>query len=91
MKDAILNVRLDSALKEQTNILLKSKGLTHSQLITMLYRYIANTKEIPFELNYEPNAETLAAMEEAEKIANNSIARRKYGKGKEVINSILEE
>jgi len=60
-KTATLTVRIDPALKQETEKLLRDMGLTPSQAITLFYTQINLQHELPFPINL-PNEETLQAM-----------------------------
>lgn len=57
--------RLDNELKTQAFSVFKSYGVNPAQAIKMFLRQVVETNSIPVKLDYQPNAETLAAMEDA--------------------------
>ncbi|MBD8894259.1 type II toxin-antitoxin system RelB/DinJ family antitoxin [Roseibium litorale] len=59
-----VRARIDPALKEEAALVLDSLGLTISDVMRMMLTRIAREKALPIELT-RPNAETIAAMEEA--------------------------
>jgi addiction module RelB/DinJ family antitoxin len=65
-KTATLTIRLDPALKKQTERVLNEMGLTPSQAITLFYKQIKFQRRLPFEIRLpkEPNEETLQAMDD---------------------------
>ena len=65
-KTATLTIRLDPALKNQTEKLLGELGLTPSQAITLFFRQIGYQRGLPFEISlpHEPNEETIQAIED---------------------------
>lgn len=66
-----LNIRIDDELKKEAEDLFRYLGLTMSSAITMFLRSAVNNDGIPFELKrHEPNAETIAAMEDAKNDRN---------------------
>ena len=86
-KTATVRARIDPETKRKAEAILKRLGLTHSALITMTYRAVAETGGIPFSLHV-PNAETRAAMEELE----TGKGREAKGKNaKDVLAHILED
>lgn len=59
--------RLDDELKAQAFSVFKSYGVNPAQAIKMFLRQVVETNSIPVKLDYQPNAETLAAMMELER------------------------
>lgn len=72
--NAYVRVRIDAALKEEAALVLGSLGLTISDVMRMTLTRIARDGALPIELA-RPNAETLAAMQEARAIASSGNAR----------------
>lgn len=67
--NAYIRARIDQELKDDATAVLDSLGLTVSDVMRMMLTRIAREKALPIELT-RPNAETLAAMEEAREIAS---------------------
>ena len=62
--NALVQTRIDGALKEEAAAVLATMGLTVSDAVRMMLVRVAHDKALPFEpLN--PNPETIAAMREA--------------------------
>lgn len=61
---SMLHVRLDDDLKAQGNAVLEAIGLSASEAIRLFYKRVVAEQAFPLELKV-PNAETRAAMEEA--------------------------
>ncbi|MDD0824687.1 type II toxin-antitoxin system RelB/DinJ family antitoxin [Mannheimia sp. AT1] len=57
--------RTNAEVKNNAFDVIKSYGMTPSQVFNMFLTEIANTKTIPLSLNYQPNLETQLAMKEA--------------------------
>lgn len=74
--NAYVRARIDQELKDDATAVLDSLGLTISDVMRMMLTRIAREKALPIELT-RPNAETLAAMEEAREIAGRRRARFK--------------
>ncbi|WP_288429327.1 type II toxin-antitoxin system RelB/DinJ family antitoxin [uncultured Agrobacterium sp.] len=66
--NAYVRARIDQEIKDDATAVLDSLGLTVSDVMRMMLTRIAREKALPIELT-RPNAETLAAMEEARAIA----------------------
>ena len=64
-----VSIRLDTQLKKQAEELFADLGLNMTVAMTMFLRQAVRKQGIPFEISRIPNAETIAAMQEAEKIA----------------------
>jgi DNA-damage-inducible protein J len=86
MKTATLNVRLEPRLKGQAERVLKALGLSPTEAVTLYYRQIALRRGLPFDVCI-PNAETVAALEEAERGGGKVY----HGTGKQVIDAVLAD
>ena len=64
-----VSIRMDTGLKRQAEDLFSDLGLNMTTALTMFLRQAVRSQGIPFEISRIPNAETIAAMEEAERIA----------------------
>lgn len=62
--EAMVRARIDGQVKEKAATVLAEMGLSVSDAIRMLLVRVAAEKALPFEARV-PNAETVAAMEEA--------------------------
>ncbi len=65
IKEATIQSRINSDLKEKVGNILDKLGLNHSEAINIFYRQIFLNKGIPFNLEI-PNKTTLEALEELE-------------------------
>ncbi|GHV52727.1 DNA damage-inducible protein [Deltaproteobacteria bacterium] len=63
-QNQLVQARVDGAIKAQATAALADIGLTVSDAVRILLTRVAREKMMPLEL-LTPNAETLAAMEEA--------------------------
>lgn len=65
-----ISIRMDSDLKEQADALFMELGMNISTAFNIFVRQSVREGRIPFEISLnQPNAETIAAMLEAERIA----------------------
>ena len=64
--DAIVRARIDGQVKEKAAHVLADMGLTVSDAIRLMLVRVANEKALPFAVKV-PNAETVAAMQEADR------------------------
>lgn len=77
-KTAVINIRTEPDIKAQAEALYKSMGVSLSDAINMFLYKSIESRGLPFSLVREiPNAETMAAIQEAEDIA----AGRKSAQG----------
>lgn len=74
MASSMLHVRLDDELKAQATKALAAIGLSTSDAVRLLFHRVVADQAFPLELKV-PNAETRAAMAEAEAIARTGAAR----------------
>ena len=69
-KTASLNIRLDSEVKKNAETVYSRYGLSLAEAVTVFIHQSCNVGGMPFDLRPKrPNAETLAAMAEAERIS----------------------
>ncbi len=75
MSTATIQVRMDSALKKETEAALKSMGLSMSTAIHLFCRQVVNQGRIPFDIVAPniPNAKTRKAMDDA--LAGKNLSR----------------
>ena len=62
--NALVQTRINGAVKAEAAAVLAAMGLTVSDAVRLLLIRVAQDKALPFE-PFRPNAETIAAMEEA--------------------------
>ena len=77
MSTSLINVRLDAILKREAEELFSDLGLNMTAAICMFLRQAVREQAIPFRVcKYsKPNATTIAAMQEAERIAHDPNAK----------------
>jgi DNA-damage-inducible protein J len=63
--NALVQTRINGVVKAQASAVLATMGLTVSDAVRLLLTRVAHDKALPFE-PLRPNAETIAAMEEAQ-------------------------
>ncbi|SFH62250.1 type II toxin-antitoxin system RelB/DinJ family antitoxin [Selenomonas caprae] len=75
MATATIQVRMDSALKKETEAALKSMGLNMSTAIHLFCRQVVNQGRIPFDIVAPniPNAETRKVLDDA--LAGKNLSR----------------
>ncbi len=62
--NTLIEISVDGAVKEEATAVLAAMGLTISDAIRLLLMRVAHDHQLPFD-PFLPNAETVAAMEEA--------------------------
>ncbi len=62
--NALVQTRINGTVKDEAAAVLATMGLTVSDAVRLLLTRVAHDKALPFE-PLRPNAETIAAMEEA--------------------------
>jgi DNA-damage-inducible protein J len=62
--NALVQTRINGAVKEEASAVLATMGLTVSDAVRIMLTRVAHDKALPFEV-LRPNAETIAAMEDA--------------------------
>ena len=92
MSTTNINVRVDSALKQEAEALFKDLGLNMSSAITMFLRSAINYDGIPFEVKRPtPNAETRAALDEYEEMKKNPGNYKRYDSFDDVLNEVFDD
>jgi len=71
---SMIHVRMDNDLKKRATEALAAMGLSTADAVRLLFHRIATDQTFPLELKV-PNAETRAAMEEAEQLKAKGRAR----------------
>lgn len=64
-KTEVLRLRIDSNLKKEADEVAKTMGMTTADAVRIFLARFASEKKFPFD-HEVPNAETVAAMKEAE-------------------------
>lgn len=71
---SMLHVRVDDDTKEKATIALNAMGLSMSDAVRMFLKRVVAEQAIPFDIRV-PNAETRAAMAEADELIRQRRAR----------------
>ena len=72
-KTASLNIRLDSEIKKTAESVYSHYGLSLAEAVTVFIHQSCNIGGLPFDLRpARPNAESLAAIAEANRISHDS-------------------
>ena len=84
-----MSIRMDVELKKQAEAMLSDMGLNMTTAMNMFLRQVVRQGRIPFEIATDiPNAETLAAIEEAEDMLSGKISAKKYSSTKELFEEL---
>ena len=68
-----ISIRMDSELKKQADLLFEELGMNITTAFNIFVRQALREGKIPFDISiHNPNKRTVAAMIEAERIANDS-------------------
>lgn len=87
---ATINFNVDENVKNEASDLFKSLGLDMTTAMNLFLRQAINYGGIPFEIR-KPNAETLAAIEEVEKIKRGELKAKKYNRFSDLVKDLKEE
>ncbi|HHX96653.1 MAG TPA: type II toxin-antitoxin system RelB/DinJ family antitoxin [Clostridia bacterium] len=86
-----LTMRIDKELKDQAEQLFSELGMNMTTAFTVFIRQAIRERKIPFEISLNsPNSETIAAMEEANRISRDPSAKR-YSSFEELIAEVRNE
>lgn len=87
-----INVRVDSALKQEAEALFNDLGLNMSSAINMFLRSAINHDGIPFEVRRPTlNEETKAALNEYEEMKKNPGSYKRYESFDEVLDEVFTD
>jgi len=90
-KTTNLSIRMDKELKEQAEQLFSELGMNMTTAFNIFVRQAVRQGKIPFEISLNtPNAETIAALEEADRISRDPKAKR-YSSFEELLAEVQNE
>ncbi len=84
-KSETIRARVEPSVKKAAESVFAKLGISTTDAITLFYKQVALHKGIPFELKI-PNAETQAAMREAEQGLK---GRKRYANAKALFDDLL--
>lgn len=92
MATTSITIRMDENLKKQAEQLFDELGMNMTTAFTVFAKAAVRQQKIPFELaaSHVPNAETIMAMEEADRISRDPNAK-KYTNVKELFEELRAE
>ena len=86
-----LSIRIDKELKERAEQLFSELGMNMTTAFNIFLRQAVRQGKIPFEVSLNtPNAETIAAMEEAVRLSRDPNAKR-YSAVEELLAEVRRE
>jgi len=91
-KTAVINVRTEPEIKAQVEALYNSMGVSLSDAINMFLYKSIDFCGLPFNLCREiPNAETIAAMKEADDIISGRVQSKSYSSFNDMLSDALAD
>jgi len=69
-KTAALRIQLETHLKSEVEDIFRKLGISASEAVTLFYRSVMKKKNLPFEIEDIPNAETLKVMRDTDEGKN---------------------
>nr|DAU13599.1 MAG TPA: addiction module antitoxin [Bacteriophage sp.]DAU73692.1 MAG TPA: addiction module antitoxin [Bacteriophage sp.] len=86
------NIKIDPELKEQSQALFESFGLTLSAAVNMFLRQAVREQAIPFRVGDPlPNAETIEAIQEVKRMKANSGLGKTYSNVDQMMEELLAD
>ena len=89
-KTATLNIRTDPVIKSQAERIYQSFGITLTDAVNIFLRKSVMEGGLPFDMR-QPNAATLAAMQETEDILSGRIQAKRYASARELFDELDAE
>lgn len=87
-----ISIRMDSDLKQKADEFFNELGMNLSTAFNIFVRQSLREGRIPFSISLEqPNAETIAAMQETQDIIDGKIKTKSYSSAKELIEELEAE
>ncbi|MBQ6987263.1 MAG: type II toxin-antitoxin system RelB/DinJ family antitoxin [Oscillibacter sp.] len=90
MEQATVSVRIDEDLKQQFDALCADFGMSTATAFAMFARAAVREQRLPFPETI-PNAETVAALEEAEEMLRNPAKYKRYATFREALDEVLND
>ena len=70
MNESRISIRIDKTTKQNAEKVFDKVGLSMSSAVTLFLKRCINYKGIPFDVTYEPNAETKQAINDVKNRKN---------------------
>lgn len=92
MANTSINIRMDAELKRQFEAFCADMGMSMTTAFTIFARKAVREYRIPFEIGAKmPNEETIAAIEEVQRMKANPGLAKSYSCAEEMIEDILSD
>lgn len=92
MSKSSTNLSLDPELKKASIELFNDLGLDLSSAVTLFLKQALRVQGLPFEVTrVNPNAQTIAAMNEYYEMKNHPEKYKRYASFKDALNKVLED
>ena len=86
------NINLDADLKKDCQELFSDLGMDLTTAVTIFLKQARRVQGIPFSISREnPNAETIAALNEYEEMKNNPAKYKRYSSFRSARNEVLND
>ena len=90
MSNINVTIRMDEALKKQADTLFNDLGFNLSTAFNIFVRQAVREQSIPFVISKnQPNAETLAAIEEVQKMKADPSIGKSYSNASQMMEDLL--
>ena len=90
MSTSNINIRIDSDLKKEAEVLFKDIGLTMTSAITVFLKYAVNHDGIPFAMKRNlPNRTTKAAIAEHSEMLKDPESYKRYDSIDDIMSEIF--
>ncbi|MBQ8210555.1 MAG: type II toxin-antitoxin system RelB/DinJ family antitoxin [Clostridia bacterium] len=91
MSNINITIRMDKELKAQADTLFNELGLSMSTAFNIFVRQAVREQSIPFIIaNHQPNAETLAAIEEVKRMKADPSIGKSYSSASQMMEDLLK-
>ena len=94
MPQSTFRVRMDETLKRQFDALCEDFGMSASTAVNIFARAVVRERRIPFPIQASdetPNAETVAALQEAGEMLRNPEKYKRYATFREAMDEVLDD
>lgn len=92
MASVNVNFRLDESVKKEMEKACRDMGMSMTTAFTIFAKRVSRERRIPFEVSAEiPNAETVAAMEEVERMRADPSIGKVYTDVDEMMKELLAD
>ncbi|MBP3284693.1 MAG: type II toxin-antitoxin system RelB/DinJ family antitoxin [Clostridia bacterium] len=91
MANTSMNIRMDSDIKQKAQKIFAELGMDTTTAINIFLRQVIRTNGLPFEVKIDtPNAETIEALQEIEKLKEDS-TKKTYSTFSELLKDVTDD